>query len=58
MESINLNLDEYVDIILKEVSNYVHRENIVFMSFDANIINELHKRAPQYKLSLPDLRPI
>jgi len=42
--------NEYVDIILKEVSNYVHRENIFFMSFDANIINELHKRAPQYKL--------
>jgi len=42
--------DEYVDIILKEVSNYVHRKNIVFMSFDSNIINELHKRAPQYKL--------
>jgi len=42
--------DEYVDIILKEVSNYVHRKNIVFMSFDSNIINELHNRAPQYKL--------
>jgi glycerophosphoryl diester phosphodiesterase len=42
--------DEYVDIILKEVSNYVHRKNIVFMSFDANIINELHNKAPQYKL--------
>ena len=42
--------DEYVDIILKEVSNYVHRKNIVFMSFDAIIINELQKKAPQYKL--------
>ena len=42
--------DEYVDIILKEVNNYVHRKNIVFMSFDANIINELHNKAPQYKL--------
>ena len=42
--------DEYIDIILKEVSNYVHKKNIIFMSFDANIINELHKRAPQYKL--------
>ena len=42
--------DEYVDIILKEVSNYVHRKNIVFMSFDANIINELQNKAPQYKL--------
>jgi glycerophosphoryl diester phosphodiesterase len=42
--------DEYVDIILKEVGNYVHRKNIVFMSFDSNIINELHNKAPQYKL--------
>jgi glycerophosphoryl diester phosphodiesterase len=42
--------DEFVDIILKEVSNYVHRKNIIFMSFDANIINELQNKAPQYKL--------
>ena len=42
--------DEYVDIILKEIRNYVHRKNIIFMSFDANIINELHSKAPQYKL--------
>ena len=42
--------DEYVDIILKEVSNYVHRKNIFFMSFDANIINELQNKASQYKL--------
>jgi len=42
--------DEYVDLILKEISNYAHRNNIIFMSFDANIINELHNRTPQYKL--------
>ena len=42
--------DEYVDIILKEVSKYIHRKNMIFMSFDANIINELHNKAPQYKL--------
>ena len=41
---------EYIDIILEEISNYPLRNNIVFMSFDANIINELHNRAPQYRL--------
>lgn len=41
---------EYVDIILKEIELFEYKENIIFMSFDANIINELHKKAPQYKL--------
>ena len=49
--------DEYVDIILKEISNYAHRDNIIFMSFDSNIINELNNRAPQYKLIYLSYKP-
>lgn len=41
---------EFVEIILKEVEGFAHKQNIIFMSFDSNIINELHKKAPQYKL--------
>jgi len=41
--------EEYVDIILKEIENFQYKENIIFMSFDANIINEIHKKAPEYK---------
>lgn len=40
----------YVDIILKEVSNCEQRQNVIFMSFESTIINELHIKAPQYKL--------
>jgi len=43
------NPEEYVRIILSEVENYEFKENIIFMSFDSNIINEIHKKAPQYK---------
>lgn len=41
---------EYVEIILNEVSNYEHKKNIIFMCFDNRILNELHKKAPEYRM--------
>jgi len=36
--------EEFVKIILEEVKNYKWKDNIIFMSFDANIIQELNKQ--------------
>ncbi len=41
---------EYVDIILKEVENFEHKEQIIFMSFDPQIVELLHQKAPEYRL--------
>ena len=41
--------DEYCDIIKKEVENYIHLDNIIFMSFDAQIINKLHQIMPSQR---------
>ena len=43
-------IDEYIDIVLKEVSKSPYRNNIVFMSFDALLLNALHKKAPEFPL--------
>ncbi len=42
--------DEYVDLILKEVAAYQF-PNIVYMSFDKNIIEAMHKKAPELRLA-------
>lgn len=41
--------EEFVQIILKEVENYKWKNNIIFMSFDANIINEINKQNSKLK---------
>jgi glycerophosphoryl diester phosphodiesterase len=41
---------EYVSIILKEIEDFKHKQNIIFMSFDARILEELHQKAPNYRL--------
>ena len=40
----------FVDLILKEVATYQF-PNVVYMSFDKNIIEALHKKAPELKLA-------
>lgn len=40
---------EFVQLILAEVENYKWKNNIIFMSFDANIINEINKQNPTLK---------
>jgi glycerophosphoryl diester phosphodiesterase len=38
--------EEYVRIILNEISNFSFKKNILFMSFDSNILEEIHKKIP------------
>lgn len=40
---------KYAEIIAKEVEGYAFKDNIVFMCFDANLLNELHKLLPDFK---------
>ena len=42
--------DDYADLIMKEVTAYQF-PNIVYMSFDKNIIEALHKKAPELRLA-------
>lgn len=42
--------EEYVNLILKEVENFEYKDQIIFMSFDAKIIELLHIKAPEYRL--------
>lgn len=41
---------EYVSIILNEVKDFKYKENIIFMSFDARILEELNLKAPNFRL--------
>ena len=41
--------EEYCNIIKKEVEKYIHLDNIIFMSFDAQIINKLHQIMPSQR---------
>lgn len=41
---------EYVSIILNEVKDFKYKENIIFMSFDARILEELHQKVPNFRL--------
>lgn len=40
---------EYVDIILKEIENFEFKQNIIFMSFDPRILNELYVKDPTFR---------
>ena len=42
--------EEYVQIILKELKDYPSRQNIVFMSFDPQILNEINKQTKEFKM--------
>lgn len=43
-------IQEYVDIILKEVENFKWKENIIFMCFDSLILNEINRRTQEFKM--------
>jgi glycerophosphoryl diester phosphodiesterase len=40
---------EYAELIQKEIADFAYKQNIVFMSFDARIIEEIHALMPEYK---------
>jgi glycerophosphoryl diester phosphodiesterase len=42
--------EEYVQIILRELDSFSHRQNIVFMSFDPAILNEIQKQTKEFKM--------
>lgn len=42
--------DEYSDIILSEISDFEFKKQIIFMCFDPEILEQIHKKAPEYKL--------
>ena len=42
--------EEYVKIILKELATFPHRQNIVFMSFDSAILNEINKQTKEFRM--------
>lgn len=49
---------EYVAIILKEIAFFEHKKNIIFMSFDSRILEELYRQAPEYRLVYLTYLPI
>lgn len=42
--------EEYVQIILKELETFPYRQNIIFMSFDPAILNEIYKQTQEFKM--------
>lgn len=40
---------EFADIIANEIADYQYRDNIVFMSFDPVLLEELHKILPDHR---------
>jgi glycerophosphoryl diester phosphodiesterase len=40
---------EYAKLIYNEVKNFKHKENLIYMCFDPNLLNELHKLMPDAK---------
>lgn len=42
--------EEYVQIILKELQEFPFRQNIVFMSFDRQILNEINKQTEEFRM--------
>jgi glycerophosphoryl diester phosphodiesterase len=41
--------NEFVKLIAVEIANFSYRDNIVFMSFDKQILEEIHLQLPTYK---------
>ena len=48
-EKFQPNPKEYAQIIKKETENYTYLKQIIFMSFDKNIINELYRIMPEMR---------
>lgn len=42
--------EEYVQIILKELEDFPYRQNIVFMSFDSQILNEINRQTKEFRM--------
>jgi glycerophosphoryl diester phosphodiesterase len=40
--------NEFVKLIASEIENFNYRENIIFMSFDKQILEEIHMQLPSY----------
>lgn len=40
---------EYAELIQKEIADFAYKQNIIFMSFDARILEEIHLMMPAYK---------
>jgi len=38
----------FVDIIFQEITNFQFKENLIFMSFDSQILEEIHRKNPTY----------
>lgn len=43
-------VEEYVEIILQELKDFQWKQHIIFMSFDARILNEIHRRTQEYRM--------
>ena len=41
--------DEFAKIIANEINGFEHKNNIIFMSFDAQLLESLHKILPNYR---------
>lgn len=41
--------NEFVKLIASEIANFTYRDNIIFMSFDKQILEEIHRQLPMYK---------
>ncbi len=50
--------EEYAEIITKEIKGYEHIENILFMSFDPELLNSLNKLMPNQKYILLNYNPL
>ena len=44
------NIDEYVKIILDELSHFQYKSKIRIMSFDAEILEQIHQKDPSYQI--------
>jgi glycerophosphoryl diester phosphodiesterase len=43
-------VEEYVEIILRELNDFQWKKNIIFMSFDARILNEINRQTQEYRM--------
>jgi glycerophosphoryl diester phosphodiesterase len=39
---------EFIEIIMNEISQFQYKENLIFMSFDAQILEEIYRKNPSY----------
>ena len=50
--------DEYAKLVVDELADYPFRPNIIIMSFDPAILNEIHKISDEYRMVLLTYKPI